>query len=56
MSNQKQKILCVLYDDPVDGYPTQYARESIPELKQYPDGQSMPSPTKIDFNTILGTL
>ncbi|MBM24692.1 MAG: formate dehydrogenase [Chloroflexi bacterium] len=56
--NQKQKILCVLYDDPVSGYPTQYARESIPELKQYPDGQSMPSPAKIDFNPgdLLGSI
>ena len=56
--NQKQKILCVLYDDPVSGYPTQYARESIPELKQYPDGQSMPSPAKIDFTPgdLLGSI
>jgi len=56
--NQKQKILCVLYDDPVNGYPTQYARESIPELKQYPGGQSMPSPAKIDFNPgdLLGSI
>ena len=56
--NQKQKILCVLYDDPVNGYPTQYARESIPGLKQYPDGQSMPSPAKIDFNPgdLLGSI
>ena len=56
--NQKQKILCVLYDDPVSGYPTQDARESIPELKQYPDGQSMPSPAKIDFTPgdLLGSI
>jgi len=50
MSNNKLKVLCVLYDDPVSGYPEQYARESIPQLKEYPDGQSMPSPSKIDFN------
>ncbi len=56
--NKNQKVLCVLYDDPVDGYPTQYARESIPRLKQYPDGQSMPSPTKIDFTPgeLLGSI
>lgn len=48
MSN-KEKILCVLYDDPVDGHPTSYARNSIPKLDQYPDGQSMPSPKSIDF-------
>jgi formate dehydrogenase len=58
MMNKNQKVLCVLYDDPVDGYPTQYARESIPELKQYPDGQSMPSPTKINFTPgeLLGSI
>ena len=27
------KIICVLYDDPVDGYPTSYARESLPEIR-----------------------
>ena len=26
------KILCVLYDDPVDGYPTSYARGGLPQL------------------------
>ena len=42
----------------MSGYPTQYARESIPELKQYPDGQSMPSPAKIDFTPgdLLGSI
>ena len=24
------KIICVLYDDPVDGYPKTYARDTIP--------------------------
>lgn len=45
----KQKIVCVLYDDPTEGYPPKSYRESLPELKQYPDGQSMPSPSGIDF-------
>ncbi len=45
----QQKIVCVLYDDPIDGYPPKYAREDIPELAVYPDGQSMPSPSAIDF-------
>jgi len=36
-SNQKQKIVCVLYDDPVDGYPPKYARDDIPTLTAYPD-------------------
>lgn len=43
------KILIVLYDDPVDGYPKKYARDSIPKLEKYPDGQTLPTPEKIDF-------
>lgn len=43
------KILCVLYPDPLDGYPPVYARDSIPTLTQYPDGQTLPTPSAIDF-------
>lgn len=43
------KVLCVLYDDPVSGYPPTYAREEIPAVASYPDGQSTPSPAGIDF-------
>ncbi|QXE33982.1 NAD-dependent formate dehydrogenase [Streptomyces sp. GMY02] len=43
------KIVCVLYDDPVDGYPPTYARNSIPEIKRYPGGQTVPTPHDIDF-------
>ncbi len=43
------KIVCVLYDDPLGGYPPKYARESIPRLNEYPGGQAMPSPESIDF-------
>ena len=32
------KVLCVLYDDPVDGYPAKYARDDIPKIERYPDG------------------
>ncbi len=46
---EKQKIVCVLYDDPIEDYPPRYARDDIPILKAYPDGQSMPSPSAIDF-------
>jgi formate dehydrogenase len=42
-------ILCVLYDDPTDGHPTSYARESIPTIERYPDGQTTPTPEAIDF-------
>jgi formate dehydrogenase len=43
------KVLCVLYDDPVNGYPPQYARDSIPTILGYPGGQTVPSPHDIDF-------
>ena len=52
------KILCVLYDDPVDGYPKSYARDDIPEIDRYPGGQTAPSPEAIDFKpgTLLGSV
>jgi formate dehydrogenase len=43
------KVLCVLYDDPVEGYPPAYAPDSIPKLDHYPDGMTLPTPSKIDF-------
>lgn len=43
------KIVCVLYDDPVDGYPKTYPRDTIPKLDRYPDGQLLPTPKSIDF-------
>ena len=43
------KILCVLYPDPVGGYPPAYARDSIPAIAAYPNGQSAPTPSAIDF-------
>ncbi len=42
-------ILCVLYDDPVDGYPPDYSRDSIPTIERYPDGQTTPTPNGVDF-------
>ena len=52
------KVLCVLYDDPVDGYPTTYARDSLPVLEHYPDGQALPTPKAIDFipGSLLGSV
>ena len=52
------KILCVLYADPITGQPKEYARDTIPELKHYPDGQMLPTPKKIDFKPgeLLGTV
>lgn len=52
------KILCVLYDDPVDGYPTAYARDGIPTIGRYPGGQTAPTPEGIDFTpgALLGSV
>lgn len=52
------KVLCVLYDDPVEGYPTTYPRVDIPVLTSYPGGQTMPSPEAIDFTpgALLGSV
>lgn len=38
------KVVCVLYPDPVSGYPPTYARNDIPVIKGYPNGQTVPSP------------
>ena len=52
------KVLAVLYDDPVDGYPKTYARDSIPKIDHYPDGQTAPTPSAIDFKPgqLLGSV
>jgi formate dehydrogenase len=52
------KILCVLYEDPVNGYPKIYPRDDIPSLAQYPGGQSLPTPKSIDFKPgeLLGSI
>jgi formate dehydrogenase len=52
------KVLCVLYDDPVDGYPAAYARNEIPQIGSYPGGQTTPSPHAIDFTPgeLLGSV
>src|SRR5438552_6091592 len=42
-------ILCVLYADPVDGYPPSYPRDDVPSIERYHDGQSSPTPEAIDF-------
>lgn len=52
------KIVCVLYADPIDGYPKSYARDDIPKLESYPDGQRLPTPKHIDFKPgeLLGSV
>jgi formate dehydrogenase len=52
------KVVCVLYDDPIDGYPPRCARDEIPRIERYPDGQSAPTPQAIDFTPgeLLGSV
>ncbi len=52
------KIVCVLYDDPIDGFPTSYARDDLPKIEHYPGGQTVPSPKAIDFTPgqLLGSV
>jgi formate dehydrogenase len=52
------KVVCVLYEDPIDGYPPRYARDEIPRIERYPDGQSAPTPQTIDFTPgeLLGSV
>jgi formate dehydrogenase len=51
-------VLCVLYDDPADGRPAAYARDEIPPIESYYDGQSSPAPEAIDFipGELLGSV
>jgi formate dehydrogenase len=51
-------ILCVLYDDPVGGYPPSYARADIPKIERYHDGQTTPAPERIAFTPgeLLGSV
>ncbi|GAA2812466.1 NAD-dependent formate dehydrogenase [Kribbella solani] len=52
------KIVCVLYDDPAAGYPSAYARDDVPTIEGYPDGQTAPAPKAIDFTpgALLGSV
>lgn len=52
------KILCVLYDDPTNGHPTSYARDGIPVIEKYPDGQTVANPHTVDFQPgeLLGSV
>jgi len=52
------KVVCVLYPDPVDGYPKGYARDGVPAIARYPSGQTTPTPSSIDFTPgqLLGSV
>jgi formate dehydrogenase len=51
-------VLCVLYDDPVEGYPPQYARDDVPKIGSYYGGATTPTPESIDFKPgeLLGSV
>jgi formate dehydrogenase len=42
-------VLCVLYHDPVDGYPPSYARDDVPRIERYDGGQTTPTPSALGF-------
>lgn len=52
------KVLLVLYPDPAGGYPPAYARDTIPEITAYPNGQTLPAPEALDFTPgeLLGSV
>jgi formate dehydrogenase len=43
------KVLCVLYPDPETGYPPKYARDGIPKIAGYANGQTAPTPKGLGF-------
>jgi formate dehydrogenase len=51
-------VLCVLYDDPVGGYPSSYARDDVPAIDSYYGGQTTPTPEALDFTPgeLLGSV
>ena len=54
------KVLCALYPDPITGFPknSEYARHSLPHIASYPNGQTLPTPSSIDFTPghLLGSV
>ncbi|PQZ96989.1 formate dehydrogenase [Arthrobacter sp. MYb224] len=55
------KVVLVLYPDPVKGFPNfpdDYARDSLPAVPDYPNGQTLPNPKGIDFTpgALLGSV
>lgn len=56
-SKKNLKVLVALYDDP-KVYPPKYVRSDIPWVSRYPDGQTIPSPHRVDFKRgeLLGSV
>ena len=52
------KVVLVLYPDPTTGFPPKYARDDIPVIDGYADGQTVPNPEGIDFvpGELLGSV
>lgn len=52
------KIRCVLFEDPIGGYPPAYTRDDIPVIDDYPGGHTAPTLEAIDFKpgTLLGSV
>jgi len=48
-AKRQAKVVVALYPDPVKGYPPKYARDDIPHIAGYPDGQTAPTPSGVDF-------
>ena len=48
-ARSNMKVVCALYEDPKSGYPPKYARDEIPHIPVYPDGQTTPTPSGRDF-------
>ncbi|ANZ43193.1 formate dehydrogenase [Lentzea guizhouensis] len=50
------KVLCVLYDDP--SVPFSAVRDDLPSLPGYPGGQTLPTPSSVDFTPghLLGSV
>ena len=38
-----------MYADPTNGYPPKYARDTVPVIEGYADGQTTPTPNGIDW-------
>ena len=52
------KIVAVLFADPTTGFPPRYARDTLPVITHYPNGQTLPSPKALDFTPgeLLGSV
>ena len=54
------KVVCVLYDDPVDGYPKSYPRDDLPKIDRckntIPTFRYLTSPAGLIFFDCFQTL